>query len=179
MLAFAALSLAGLNSCTRDGDVNFYGPYLTPAERALNQKAEDLQKFLVGRHFIPVDFYADHPIDYIEENTTVLSETDLKKYILPHLADDIIPFNADKSLPVNQEALKMPGNDSTVLNRTWNVSTSKEKNEVYMDYLDYFYRPLRYTIVEFKGDRMLAFVNWRSKANPTKTARLYTWFQAN
>jgi hypothetical protein len=107
----------------------------------------------------------------------VLAETDLNKYVMNYIKDDVIPFNADHSLPVMQNALKMPGADSVVLNRSWSISTSKEKNELYVHYLDYYYEPLKYTVVEFKNDYFLAYVDWTSKVDPTKTAKLYTKFQ--
>ena len=135
MIALAACTMIGLSSCMKDGEITIYhGPYHTAS--ALDMKADSLKNFLVGSHFLPVEFYADKPIDYIEINSTVLAETDLNKYIISYIKDDVIPFNEDHSLPVMQNALKMPGADSAVLNRSWSISTSKEKNELYVHYLD-------------------------------------------
>lgn len=176
ILTIALFSLVGVSSCMKDGEITIYhGPYLTPTE--LDIKADSLNKFLIGSRFLPVEFYADKPIDYIETNNTVLAETNLNSYIMNYIKDDVISFNADHTLPVIQNTLKMPGADSAVLNRTWSVSTSKELNELYVTYLDYYYRPLKYTVVEFKDDYFLAYVNWTSQANPTISAKLYTKFQ--
>jgi hypothetical protein len=173
LMAIAAFLTVGMTSCTRDGDFNFY----VMRGLQLEVKQEGFKNFIVGNKFLPVEFYADKPIDYIETNTAVLAETDLSKYIIGYIKDDAIPFAQNHSLPVTQNALKMPGNDSLVLDRTWNISISKEKDELYVTYLDYFYAPLKYTVVEFQDDYFLAYVDWTSKVDPTKTARLYTKFK--
>jgi hypothetical protein len=176
IVALAVFSLFGATSCMKDGEITIYhGPYLSTTP--LEQKADSLSKFLIGNHFLPVEFYADKPIDYIETNNTVLAETDLNKYIMNYIKDDVIPFNEDHSLPVMQNALMMPGTDSVVLNRTWSVSTSKEMNEVHLTYLDYYYHSMKYTIVEFKDDYFLGYINWTSQADNTKTAKLFTKFK--
>src|ERR671910_3735516 len=120
IIALAAFTMVGLTSCMKDGEITIYhGPYHTAS--ALDMRADSLNDFVIGNHFLPVDFYADKPIDYIETNSTVLAETDLNKYIISYIKDDVIPFNQDHSLPVMQNALKMPGTDSLVLNRTWSI----------------------------------------------------------
>jgi hypothetical protein len=172
-MAIAAFLMVGITSCTRDGDFNFY----VTRGLQLEVKQEGFKNFVIGNRFLPVDFYADKPIDYIETNSSVLAETDLKKYMMQYIKDDAIPFNNNHLLPVTQNALKMPGNDSLVLDRNWNISISKEKNELYVHYLDYYYEPLKYTVVEFKDNYFLAYVDWTSKVDPTKTAKLYTKFQ--
>lgn len=143
----------------------------------IEKSALSLEAYVVNKHFTPVDFYSDVAIDYDETDNVVASETDLKKYILPYLADDQILFNANKTLTVNQSEMTMPGQDSAVLSRVWNISFSKSKNEMYLAYLDYFYEPAKYTVVSFDDTSILAYVNWTSKVDPSKTARLYTRFQ--
>lgn len=163
-LAFLALAF---NSCQKEDNNS----------SELDQKASQLESYVVNKYFVPVDFYSDTPIDYMEDDNVVMQETDLKKYIYPYLADDQIMFNADKTLTVQQNSTKMPGNDSATLTRSWSTQTSKSKNEVYLNYLDYFYNPRRYTLVEWTDTSILAYVDWTSKNDPTVKARLYTRFE--
>ena len=175
LIAIAAFMMVGMTSCLKDSEMSAHDF----TELFLEIKTQDLNKFLIGNHFIPVEFYSDKPIDYNETNATVLAETNLNKYIINYVKDDVITFNADLSLPVIQNAIKMPGEAADVLNRSWSISSSKEKNEVYLMYLDYDYTPRQYTVVEFKDNYILMYVDWTSKADPSKTARLYSKFQKN
>jgi len=168
ILALATVTLISTNSCQKDD---------AGGTSELEKKAIDLQNYVVNNRFIPVDFYADSPIDYVESDATVLAETDLKKYIFPYLSDDVITFNADKTLLIDQGTLKMEGETQQTFTRSWSTETSKAKNVVYLNYLDYFYDPRRYTLVEWTDTSILAYVDWTSKADPTKTAKIYTRFQ--
>lgn len=173
ILCFSSLALLLMVSISCQKETATPGGTKTAVEK----RADSLTAYVVSKHFIPVDFYSDVAIDYDETDNITESITDLKKFILPYLADDVITFNSDKSLVVNQNAQKMPGNDSAVLNRKWDITFSKSKNEVYLTYLDYFYEPSKYTLVEFTDTNILAYVNWTSTKNPGLTAKLYTRFQ--
>ena len=168
ILALAAVTIISMNSCQKD-------PAAGTSE--LEKKAVELQNYVVNNRFIPVDFYSDTPIDYLETDATVLAETDLKKYIFPYLKDDVITFNPDKTLLVDQGTEKMEGEDQQTFTRSWSTETSKAKGLVYLNYLDYFYEPRRYTLVEWNDTSIIAYVDWTSKKNPTKTAKIYTRFE--
>jgi hypothetical protein len=77
LIAIAAFMMVGMTSCIKDAEMSAHDF----TELLLELKTQDLNKFLVGNHFLPVEFYADKPIDYIETNSTVLAETNLNKYI--------------------------------------------------------------------------------------------------
>jgi len=168
ILALATVTIVTTNSCQKDN---------TGGTSELQKKAAELEAYVANNSFVPVDFYSDVPIDYIESDATVLAETDLKKYIFPYLADDVITFNPDKTLTVDQGAIKMEGNAQQTFTRQWSTETSKQKNVVYLNYLDYFYDPRRYTLVEWTDTSILAYVDWTSQADPTKTAKIFTRFQ--
>lgn len=168
ILALATVTIVTTNSCQKDD---------AGGTSELQKKAVELENYVVNNRFIPVDFYSDTPIDYIENDATVLAETDLKKYIFPYLNDDIITFNPDKTLLVDQGSIMIQGNDAKTFTRTWSTETSKAKNVVYLNYLDYFYDQRRYTLVEWTDTSIIAYIDWTSKADPTKTAKIYTRFQ--
>lgn len=174
IFALAAFTLIGMTSCMKDGEITILRPK-TPAS-ALELRADSLKNSLIGNHYLPVLFWSDTPIDYIETNNTITLETDLTKYIMPYIKDDVIPFNADKTLPAMQNMLKMPGADSAVLNRHWDVSISKEKNELYLTYLDYYYAPLTYTVTDFDKNHWVGYVKWTSLNVPANSSNLYTRF---
>ena len=168
ILALATVTLISITSCQKDD---------AGESSELQKKAIELENYVVNNRFIPVDFYSDTPIDYVENDATVLAETDLKKYIFPYLTDDLITFNPDKTLLVDQGDKTMDGLDTKTFTRSWKTETSKAKNLVYLHYLDYFYEPPRYTLVEWTDTTIIAYVDWTSKADPTKTAKIYTRFQ--
>jgi hypothetical protein len=168
ILALATITIISTNSCQKDDSAG---------TSELQKKAVELENYVVNNRFIPVDFYSDTPIDYIENDATVLAETDLTKYIFNYLKDDEITFNPDKTLVINQGTNKIDNNPEQTFTRTWSTETSKAKNVVYLNYLDYFYDPRRYTLVEWTNTSILAYIDWTSKADPTKTAKIYTRFQ--
>ena len=168
ILALASVTILSTNSCQKDD---------SGENSELQKKAIQLENYVVNNRFIPVDFYSDTPIDYLETDAVVLAETDLKKYIFDYLTDDIITFNPDKTLLVDQGDKRMEGTTAKTFTRSWNTETSKAKNLVYLVYLDYFYDQRRYTLVEWTDTSIIAYIDWTSKADPTKTAKIYTRFQ--
>jgi hypothetical protein len=167
ILALASVTLISTNSCQKE----------TEGKSELQKKAADLGNYVVNNKFIPVDFYSDTPIDYIETDAQVLAEKDLKKYIFPYLADDVITFNPNNTLIVDQGTIKMETKPEKVFQATnWSTDFSKAKNLVYLTYLDYFYAERRYNLVSWDTAGILVYIDWTSKADPTKTAKLYTKF---
>lgn len=167
ILALAAAAVVTTSSCQKDD---------TGGTSELQKKALDLETKVTNNKYIPVDFYSDTPIDYMEDDATVLAETDLNKYIFPYLKDDEITFNPNKTLTIDQGTTKIETIADQTFQRSWSTETSKSRNEVYLNYLDYFYDPRRYTLVEFTDTTILAYVDWTSKADPTKKAKLFTRF---
>jgi len=160
-------------SCSKDSSTDSGGgTVLTPLEK----RADSLKQYVVGKHFVPVDFWSDTPIDYIEDDDSVKAETDLKKYILGYLADDFITFEAGGNLVVDQRDSVFAGKPAT-FTATWAVTMSKADNAVYLNYLDYYYEPRRYSLLTFTDTELVMFVDWTSTKDPTKKARLYTRFE--
>jgi hypothetical protein len=161
-------------SCSKDSSDKVKSP--------LEQKAESLEAFLTGKHFVPVDFYSSRAIDYNQDDAETRLETNLKPYLLPYLADDIITFGTKPLLTVDQGKEKyiagpgMPTVDSAYTT-VWGVGTIKAKDEVFFQYLDYNYTERRYTLDYYNDSTILAHVPWVSKTSQTDTATLYTLFR--
>src|SRR5690349_13245355 len=83
-----------VSSCSKDSSDKVKSP--------LEQKAESLEAFLTGKHFVPVDFYSSRAIDYDQDDAEIKLQTDLKPYLLPYLSDDIITFGTKPLLTVDQ-----------------------------------------------------------------------------
>lgn len=156
--ALASVLILALNSCQKDDDVRV----------ELAKKAEEFTAYVKDKRFVPVDFYADKPVDYVETDDVVLAETDLRKYMYNYIKDDQILFDANGVLKIYQNEFKMPENDSAVLIRGWSISPST--NTVRVSFVDYDYEPRRYHLVEFSDTSFLAYVDYKNDT------RLYSRF---
>src|SRR6478609_9475866 len=84
-------------SCSKDssnddgGGGGGGGTQLTPLEK----QADSLYHNVIEKHFIPVDFYTLHKIDYDQDDNKPEAITDLTKFILRYLTDDVITFKDD------------------------------------------------------------------------------------
>lgn len=105
-------------------------------------------------------FYSDIPIDFVETDDVVKSETNLWPYVYEHLKDDIEEFSLDsKELLVHQGDIKIPGNDSAVLQRTYFIGT--DDKGTYMRYLGPEYQVLRYWLLEMTDDYLILYLDWK------------------
>jgi hypothetical protein len=106
------------------------------------------------------DFYSDVPIDFVEYDTEVKSETELWAYVRDYLKDDVNEFYLDSSLVrVYQNELKIPGNDAPVLDKLYAIGTDAEGP--YMNFLGPDYEPLKYRIQEYNEDYFILYLNWK------------------
>src|SRR5688572_13884019 len=101
LLAVAILATGVLSSCKKGDDIS--------AES--KQKAEEFKAFVVSKKFQVSEYYADKPIDYIEDDAEVKSETDLWIYVSPWIKDDWNVFDVNAGIvTVTQNATKVSGN---------------------------------------------------------------------
>ncbi len=148
LFVLMALSFSALNSCSKNGD-----------NKALNEKkATEFKTILDLKHFRLVDFYSDKPIDYIQTDVEVKSETDLKAYIKPYLLDDDNYFDDESGVVITQNTQKKPGLTAPVLNR--NYSVSADENSAYLDFLDYDYNPVKYKLGEYSTTWFTIYLDW-------------------
>lgn len=104
-------------------------------------------------------FYSDIPIDFIEHDEEIRSETDLWTYVHVYLKDDINEFYTDSTLvQIYQNEIKMPGNSNAVLQEYYSIGT--DSDGPYMKFLGPDYEPLLYRLQEMNDDYFIIYVRW-------------------
>src|SRR5690606_20771161 len=161
-LAAGFISIALLSSCEKET-----APENPSKEN--EKKAVQFKEKVTKKGFVVTEFYSDKPIDYVTTDSEIVLETDLNKYIFPYLKDDIILLKAGDILEIHQRDIMKPGTDSTILLRNWSIQSNK--NGVFFNFVDEFYNPRKYKLVEFNEEYFLMYVDW-----PVDGAKLYSKF---
>ena len=134
------------------------------------QKAEEFKAYIASKQFQIKEFYSDKPIDYVEDDAEVKSETDLWPYVSLWIKDDYNVFDvAAGKVTITQNTHKLEGETANIITRDFSIGA--DKDGPYFNFLNYQYNPLKYRIVEFSGDTFLVYVDWHSGG------RVYTRFQ--
>lgn len=136
---------------------------------AQQKRADEFKAETKTMRFQLVDFYSDKPIDYDESDTVVKAETDLRPYIKTYLPDDINWLDSTGRLVIDQGQVRIPQNDSATLYRNWQLKW--DNSNLYLDFVDYYYQPLRYTVSDFSTDGFTIFLSWH-----TGGAKIYSHF---
>lgn len=159
-LTVALLASGIFSSCKKGDDVS--------AED--KKKAEDFKAFVVEKKFQVKEYYSDKPIDYVEDDTEVKSETDLFAYVSPWIKDDwnVFDVNTNK-VSVTQNDRKIEGNTEAVIVRDFLIGA--DADGAYFNFLNYQYNPLKYRLVEFTADYFIVYADWHSGA------KVFTKFQ--
>lgn len=159
-LTVALLATGILSSCKKGDDVS--------AED--KKKAEDFKAFVVEKKFQVKEYYSDKPIDYVEDDTEVKSETDLFAYVSPWIKDDwnVFDVNTNK-VSVTQNERKIEGNSEAVIVKDFSIGA--DADGAYFNFLNYQYNPLKYRLVEFTADYFIVYADWHSGA------KVFTKFQ--
>ena len=127
------------------------------------KKADEFKTFIQAKQFQIAEYYADKPIDYIEDDTETRAETDLWRYVSPWLKDDYNVFdNSTNKVTITQNAVKIASDNSEVLVKDFNIGA--DKDGPYFNFLSHEYQPLKYRLVEFSGTEFVVYVNWHSGA---------------
>lgn len=133
------------------------------------KRAEEFKAFIVSKKFQIQAYYADKPIDYVEDDTLVKSETELFNYVSIWIKDDWNVFDlSTNKVTITQNTHKYEGISADVF--TKDIAVGADKKGVYFDFLNYQYGPLKYRVVEFSADNFLVYVDWHSGA------KVYTRF---
>jgi hypothetical protein len=143
----------------------------------LQKRADEFQAYLIGKSFIPKDFYSDIPIDYDQDDADPTPLTDLKEYILDYLDDDTIVFLANGKLDIDQGDILYPGGVNEPKfpdNPEWSIEIKKAANEVLFNYLEYKYQEQRYVLDHFNDTEILAHIMVTTGG---QTAKLSTRFE--
>jgi hypothetical protein len=165
-LAIICIAQFVLSSCSKNSASDEEAQALANQQK----KSEEFQAIVNAHRFRLVDFYSDKPIDYIETDTEVRSETDLKAYIKPYLLDDDNMFDGQGKLSIVQNTQKMPGVTDPILIRNYNVS--HDKNNVFLDFVTYTYSPAKYKVSEYSPAGFVIYLDWPNGA------KVFSRFQA-
>lgn len=105
-------------------------------------------------------FYSDIPIDFIENDDEIRSETDLWRYVNEYIKDDVNEFMNDTTeVLIYQNDIKIPGNDDPVLHKYYYIGTDSEG--MYMKFLGPEYEQLRYRLLEMNDDYFIIYLKWK------------------
>jgi len=158
----SALSLLVLGSCQKSA---------SDVKEENNKKAQEFKAFISsGATFHAVDYYAESPIDYNQQDDVVTLETDLKKYIRDYIVDDDIIFGTNGSITFVQNAVKIGGNNAAEIHIPYRASG--DQWGVVVDYIDDTYHPLSYYLHE-KGSTYF-ILSWK---RPTDGVRLFSKYE--
>lgn len=125
------------------------------------EKAAALQTFLQSDKFRLKKYYSETPIDYIDTDDVVNSETELWKYVSSWLHDDAYVFGSNGSVVVEQNALKFPGDSTPTLNRSYAVQA--DKNGVGFNFIGHEYQELKYRLITFNDTMLKVSASWNGK----------------
>ena len=158
----SALLLLSLGSCQKN---------LSDEEVNNKKKAEEFQTFISsGAKFHAVDYYAESPIDYNEQDGEVILETDLKKYIRDYIVDDDIIFGTNGMITFVQNSVKISSNSAAQIQVPYRAYG--DKAGVVVDYIDDQYQPLTYMLHE-KGSTYF-ILSWK---RPQDGVRLFSRYE--
>jgi hypothetical protein len=127
-----------------------------PAEPILPEKE-------ISRKYQLRAFYSDIPIDFVENDDEIKSETNLWPYVYDYIRDDINEFFNDSTLVlIHQNDIRIPGIDDNVLEKYYSIGTDSEG--AYMKFLGPEYETLRYRLQEINEDYFIIFLKWKHGA---------------
>lgn len=114
----------------------------------------------ISRNYQLRDFYSDIPIDFVENDDEIKSETNLWPYVNEYLKDDINEFFSDSTLVlIHQNNIRITGIDDSVLEKYYSIGTDSEGT--YMKFLGPEYEPLLYRLQVINEDYFIIFVKWK------------------
>ncbi len=156
-LVFASLIfVAAFSSCKKDSDTTPPGEQIDPA---ITARAEEMKAFIVDKKFQIRDFYSDKPIDYNEEDADTAKKTQLFEYTSPWIKDDKNTFDpATSKVTIEQGANKIAGNSDELIVKDYSIVA--EKDDVYFNFLDDDYLPLKYHLVSFTDSTFLVYTDY-------------------
>jgi hypothetical protein len=163
-IIFAAFFLC-LFSCKKENGSNEPQPSKEDVEKAAAFSAE------IAKHrYQPREYYSDHPIDYNDTDNVVLAETDLTKYLAPHIVDDKIAFIGGEKIAIEQGPLRSPEDNSGLIERNYKIYATVDG--VVFEFVDHLYKPLKYYLVEFTEENFLVYTMWTDRK-----IKVYTRFK--
>ena len=124
------------------------------------EKANEFKTFTAAKKFRIIAFYSDKPVDYDESDTEIKAETELWPYVRSYIIDDINRVVDNNQVHIDQMSAKYPLNNEATLIRPFKVSS--DSKGAYLDFVDYFYEPLKYKLLEFKNNYFIIYIDFHN-----------------
>jgi hypothetical protein len=128
----------------------------------LKTKSDLYQSSIMGNRYQLIEFYSDKPIDYLGDDTLIRRETALWQYVKPYLVDDENAMDMNGEIIINQKLIMNPSIDSSYIFRTYKFSN--DDKEVYFDFVDYYYNPMKYKVRSIDNSSILIYIDWPNGA---------------
>lgn len=128
---------------------------IKPEDRA---KAAALTEFLKNDQFRLKKYYSEVPIDYVDTDQVVKSETDLWNYVSSWLKDDSYTFKANGEVDIEQNDIKISSDSSALILRHYSVTP--DENGVAFNFVGHEYQDLSYRLVNFSDTALVVSAIW-------------------
>jgi hypothetical protein len=132
-----------------------------PISQEDKAKAIALSNFLETQKFELTRYYSESPIDYIDTDQVVKSETDLWPYVSIWLKDDAYSFDANGNVTVEQNVNRIDTDTSALLMRHYSVAA--DANGVGIDFIGHEYQDLKYRLISFTDSNLIVSASWNGK----------------
>lgn len=150
---FAIALLFFVFSCKKSN-----GDEIDPKDK---ERAAEMQAFLKDNSFRLTKYYSLSPIDYIDTDQVVKSETELWSYVSAWLHDDEYIFNTDGTVTVQQNAEKIEWSDSETITKDYKVEA--DKDGVAFKFIGHEYQALDYRLISFNDTMVKVSAKWNGK----------------
>ena len=136
-------------------------PVASPEDIA---RAKSFDSTIQGKNYQIAKYYSNTPIDYIDTDAAIKSETDLFQYVSLWIKDDLNSFNSSTGkVTIQQGADKFPGDNSATIIADYKIGA--DANGVYFDFLNYQYQPLPYRLITLTDSSFIVSAELRKGIN--------------
>jgi transposase len=125
------------------------------------EQAAKLQTHLEANSFRLDKYYSEKPIDYIDTDQVVKAETELWQYVSEWLHDDEYIFNANGTVTIKQNAIKIPTSNSETITKSFDVEA--DKDGVLFRFVGHEYQDLNYRLISFNDSVVKVSATWNNK----------------
>jgi hypothetical protein len=136
-------------------------PSVDPIKPEDRERAAQLTQMLENNRFSLKAYYSEEPIDYIDTDQVVKSETELWQYVSPWLKDDVYAFQADGNVNIEQNSVKIESDASPVVIRQYSVEPDEQG--VAFKFVGHEYQNLDYRLISFTDSVLKVYALWNGK----------------
>ncbi|MEO8582497.1 MAG: hypothetical protein ABI415_01805 [Flavitalea sp.] len=128
---------------------------IKPEDRA---KAIAFMEYLQNKKLSLEKYYSEVPIDYIDTDQVVKSETQLWPYVSAWIPDDTYTFLANNEVDIAQDSIRIEGNTNAILKLRYTVTP--DIDGVAFNFVGHDYLYLKYRLKSFSPDSIVVNAKW-------------------